>query len=159
VTLNRSGGLPAFSRRRLAELEAAGSPVYSTFARPSYADLDRQPRQQTRRAPQPTGEANARRLVSNRSGGVCECCGRQTATQWHHRRNRSQSGLWEPANGMHLDADCHHFITVNPTTSYAAGWLVPSWQDPAAVPVWHARLGQVLLDNAGGWAAYEAVGA
>jgi hypothetical protein len=123
------------------------------LARTGWEALDRQPRQRAAHTPRATGEAAARRLVYARSGGLCERCGRQTAVQWHHRQNRSQGGLWEAANGLHLDVECHLFVGTNPTASYAAGWLVRSGQNPAEAPVWHARFGLVLLDNSGGWSA------
>lgn len=80
------------------------------------------------------GERVAREVVRHRSGGVCEVCGAARATDWHHRKNRSQGGRWCPANGMDLCRGCHHEITVNPEWAYAQGYMVRSTVDPAAMP-------------------------
>ncbi|OQO89904.1 hypothetical protein B1813_18865 [Saccharomonospora piscinae] len=96
-------------------------------------------------------EKQARRIVRERSGDVCEvqlpgCQGR--AREWHHRRNRSQGGPWAPSNGLHLCHPCHRWITEHPAESYDEGWMVPSWDDWEVIPVktWH---GYVLLGDDG----------
>jgi hypothetical protein len=87
-------------------------------------------------------EKTARALVYARSAGLCERCGAARATNWHHRqaRGRGKVGQWCPSNGMHLcgsgSTGCHGYITENPKTSREQGWSVPSWEDPANVPVW-----------------------
>lgn len=97
-------------------------------------------------------EATARRVVAARSQGRCEMCGVRAAQSWHHRQRRSQRGLWVASNGLHTCGDgvvgCHGKVTN--TRGHAElyqrrGWIVPSWADPAAVPVWLANLdlGQV----------------
>lgn len=99
-------------------------------------------------------ETKARRIVSERSGGVCEvqlsgvCQGR--AGEWHHRRNRSQGGTWEPSNGLHLCSGCHRWITEHPAESYDEGWMLRAGHWPESTPVrtWH---GYLLLDDAGDW--------
>lgn len=80
------------------------------------------------------GEASARKLVYARSGRVCERCSSARATEWQHRKNRSQGGLWEASNGLHLCTSCHRYVTDHPAESTAKGWTVPSWCTPAAVP-------------------------
>lgn len=164
--MNRKGRIKPVSDRRRAEFEAEGVPVnFSTFARRSpYAALDaksgqplrpfRAPRQRRDTGPTvATCEAEARRLVYARSGGACERCDQARAVHWHHRQNRSQGGRWEPANGLHLCAHCHHEVTISPTESEVAGWTVPRGIDPATVPVRHAVHRRVYLDNDGGWSA------
>lgn len=101
-------------------------------------------------------EDTAREVVYARSGRVCERCGHARATEWHHRKNRSQGGLWEGSNGLDLCTPCHR--TVTDTNGHreeyeAMGWIVPGWQDPAAVPayIWHHGVRRMyLLDDEGG---------
>lgn len=96
-------------------------------------------------------EARARRLVAERSGGVCERCGRARAGEWHHRVNRSQGGRWTASNGLHLCGTCHGWVTAHPEAAAApgCGWALRSWQDPLAVPVRLHLWGLVLLDDCG----------
>lgn len=98
------------------------------------------------------GEHRARRLVRARSGGLCEICGQREATQWHHRKNRSQGGLWTPANGLDVCVWCHSQVTNTRTEYYLLGWCVERDTDPALVPaqLWH---GLYLLTAAGDYAA------
>lgn len=97
-------------------------------------------------------ERHARRTVYTRSDGACEVCGNRPGQSVHHRKNRSQGGIWEPANNVHLCGDgvlgCHGFITMHPTTSYQNGWLVRHEFTPAEVPVLY-RGRWVLLDDDG----------
>jgi hypothetical protein len=84
--------------------------------------------------------ATARRLVYERSGGLCEiairgvCLGR--ATNWHHRRRPGR--IWVPSNGLHLcgsgTTGCHGWVTEHPQLSYPMGWALHSWQDPLWEP-------------------------
>lgn len=105
-------------------------------------------------------EASARKAVYRRSRGVCERCGNRPATEWHHRRNRSQLGRWAAGNGLHLCSPCHRWVTEHPAESYVGGWLVrgtddPENDDPAMTPVlYRGRL--VLLDDNGGVSEVEA---
>jgi len=103
-------------------------------------------------------ERRARAIVAERSGGTCEvriprvCLGR--ATNFQHRKNRSQGGEYSAANGLHVcgsgTTGCHGYIHAHPAESYAEGWSVRSGQDPGREPVrlWH---GVVVLDESGGW--------
>jgi len=123
--------------------------VRTPLARTGWAAVDRKP---ARAVLAPTGEAYARRVVYARSGGVCERCDSARAAHWHHRQNRSQGGRWEPTNGLHLCALCHHYVTVNPVESEAAGWTVPRGLAPATIAVRLALHGLVLLTPDGGYA-------
>ncbi|WP_035975507.1 HNH endonuclease [Kutzneria albida] len=98
------------------------------------------------------GENRAREIVYARSGRVCERCSNARATEWHHRKNRSQGGKWCANNGLDLCAPCH--LDVTNTNGKRAeyedkGWIVPSHRDPAAVPalIYHPSIGHdyVLL--------------
>lgn len=53
----------------------------------------------------------------------------------HHRKLRSQGGTDEPVNLLDVTLNLHDWIHRNPAISYARGWLVKSWQDPAEVAV------------------------
>lgn len=80
-------------------------------------------------------EALARLVVRSRSGGRCELDCAEQATEWHHRRFRSQGGAWSADNGLQLCSQHHQWITEHPAASYAVGWAVRSTVDPAAMPV------------------------
>ncbi|RSN65449.1 HNH endonuclease [Amycolatopsis sp. WAC 04182] len=102
-------------------------------------------------------EKQARRIVRLRSEGDCEvriqdvCLGR--ATNFQHRKNRSQGGLYLPSHGIDVcgsgTTGCHGWIHANPAESYANGWSVKSTQDPATVPFKHWLHGWVLPDDDG----------
>jgi len=103
-------------------------------------------------------------LVRERSGGHCEvrlyavCQGQ--ATNWQHRKNRSQHGGWSASNGIHVcgsgTTGCHGCITENPAASAERGWTVWSWQEPAETAALlhtvHYGHAYVLLDDAGCYA-------
>lgn len=101
-------------------------------------------------------ERRARRIVADRSNGVCERCSRARATDMHHRKNRSQSGAWSPSNLLHLCHRCHMEVTVNPRIAYEQGWSVPSYADPTTTPAWVAGWGFVLLTDSGEFQDVEA---
>lgn len=93
-----------------------------------------------------------RELLTDRSAGFCEICYFARATNWHHRKNRSQGGGNELSNAMHLcgsgTTGCHGMVTENPALAYENGWSVRSGFDPKTVPV--NRMGDwVLLDDNG----------
>lgn len=70
-------------------------------------------------------EAQARKIVAQRSNGVCELCDQARATHCHHRWLKSQGGPWCPANLIHLDASCHDRIHKNPKDAEVHGWILP----------------------------------
>lgn len=96
-------------------------------------------------------EQKARRIVRDRSGGLCEVCASATAWEWHHRKNRSQGGLWSPENGLHLCSRDHRWITEHPASSWVKGWSVRGSGDPSITPVFMARWGYVLLTEDGSY--------
>jgi hypothetical protein len=111
-----------------------------------------------RRPSQTPDERNGRALVGRRSGGWCElridgvCAG--PATDWQHRRNRSQGGTWAASNGIHTCRNCHRYIHDRPTAAVDNGWTVQSWMDWRTVPVLLFD-GLALLDDNGGLAPYN----
>lgn len=90
-------------------------------------------------------ERRARRLVRQRSGGLCEVCARERATDWSHRVRRSQGGPWCPANGLHVCRKDHRRIDSGLSAMNTLGWHLTRNQDPLATPVFLARRGWVLL--------------
>jgi len=114
------------------------------------------PRQPKRRAPlNPEGaakEAVVRALVRARSGGVCEVCGNARATNYQHRKNRSQGGLWSASNGLAVcgtgTTGCHGRIHANPAEAVSKGHQVRSYADPLLIPVL-TRHGWLRLTDAG----------
>lgn len=98
-------------------------------------------------------ETRARLVVAERSSGICEVCHREWATDWHHRLNRSQGGMWAASNGLHLCRRCHRIITTHPTWATELGYAVEPGNDPAATPIRYlTEYGPVgvLLDDNGG---------
>jgi len=95
-------------------------------------------------------ETDGRRLVVERSGGMCELVCRSAAREWHHRKNRSQGGDWSASNGLHLCSEHHRYITENPDEACDKGWSVRSYADPRNTPVQESRYGWVLLSDDGG---------
>jgi hypothetical protein len=92
-----------------------------------------------------------RNALKERSDGMCEVCGINTATNWHHRKNRSQGGGNELSNALHLcgsgTTGCHGHITANPAGSYFKGWSVRSGFNPAATAVFRLGVWAVLGDD------------
>jgi hypothetical protein len=120
------------------------------------------PRQNPARDTGPT--ARVRKLVLERDGYACVCCGvsilgRRASLQ--HRKRRSQGGGNDPANLLTVLGDgttgCHARIDsrADPRDE-ANGYTVRSWDDPALIPVTVVRPGgagvSVFL-TAGGWYA------
>lgn len=102
-------------------------------------------------------EKECRRLVRLRSNGDCEvrivgfCLGR--ASNFQHRKNRSQGGLFLPSNGLDVcgsgTTGCHGWIHSHPKLSRDNGWMVRGSDDPAEVPFRHWQWGWVRLDDRG----------
>jgi hypothetical protein len=108
-------------------------------------------------------ETLCRRVVAERSGGVCEirnlivCQGR--ATNMSHRKARGQGGQWTPSNILHAcgsgTTGCHGWAEREREEARAYGFLIFRSDDPAQAPVLHAAHGWVLLDDLGGWQRVE----
>ena len=108
----------------------------------STSGLSRSPRE--RRAPRDTGPSPAvRKLVLERDGHACVCCGvsidgRPYSLQ--HRKRRSQGGDNSASNLIVVlgtgTTGCHERIdSRRDPHDEAKGYTVRSWQDPALVPV------------------------
>lgn len=94
-------------------------------------------------------ETTCRRVVWERSQGLCERCG-QRGAEMHHRVNRSAGGKWSASNIVRLCTPCHGEITEDPIGAEPDGWHVPGWVDPASVPVLlHMYAAMMLLDDDG----------
>jgi transposase-like protein len=94
-------------------------------------------------------EFTTRLAVRERSNGACERCDAARATDMHHRKNRSQSGKWHPANIVHLCALCHVEITANPKASRESGFSIRQHEDPADIPLIYRRGPRVRLCDKG----------
>ncbi|WP_326565108.1 HNH endonuclease signature motif containing protein [Amycolatopsis rhabdoformis] len=91
---------------------------------------------------------DAGKKALKRRSSCCERCGSGGPLEWHHRKNRSRGGEWNPANGLRLCAlICHPFVTQNPEAARAGGWSVLGSQDPAAVPFEHFSWGLVRITD------------
>lgn len=78
----------------------------------------------------------ARKVVHDRSVGRCElrlvgCSGLMNAT--HHRLLRRHQDH-RPQALLGLCTPCHLHVHTHVADSYANGWLVHSWEDPALIP-------------------------
>lgn len=90
---------------------------------------------------------------------TCEVCGTHPGSERHHRKNRSQGGLWVPSNIILACFHCHKFITEHPNRARGEGWgsLYPAWE-PAEVPIklWYS-IEMLLLDDEGGYTKVDIV--
>jgi len=84
--------------------------------------------------------AKVLRELKERSGGICEGCGINLASEAHHRQYKSRGGSGLLSNALHLcgfgnaegcHGDAHNLI------GEQRGWSVRSGLDPALVPVFH----------------------
>lgn len=94
-----------------------------------------------------------REVITERAGGCCERCGRQTwDMQVHHRRARGMGSTKraetnQPANGVLVCGDCHRWIESNRTAALSDGWLVTQCDTPASVPVFRRGVSVWLNDD------------
>ena len=102
--------------------------------------------------------AKLRRLVEERSEGVCEGCGSAPATNLHHRQFLSRGGVHAAWNLIHLcgmgntSGGCHG--KAHGGDGEALGWSVHSWDDPQHVPVLYRGVEKWLT----GWGSAVDVG-
>jgi HNH endonuclease len=102
------------------------------------ATVTRQPRQRPQMAPGPSKAGDwseeTRAALQRRSGGWCEICGQQPATDAHHRQRRRQ-GDHSIRNGLLLCRTCHRGAHEHPADARGFGWIVPTWASPATTAV------------------------
>src|SRR5579872_5782654 len=74
-------------------------------------------------------DADARKVVFERDGGVCVRCGdRSRAVQWCHIFSRRHKALrWEPDNALSMCAGCHMFWHHEPLL--AVEWFRKKWPE------------------------------
>lgn len=77
--------------------------------------------------------------IEERSGGICEGCGKRPAADKHHRKYASRGGKSTLDNALHLcgfgnnqSAGCHGVAHTG--EGGELGWSVNSWDDPALKP-------------------------
>lgn len=75
-------------------------------------------------------EIKCRKIVKERSGGLCEICGQREATDMAHRLAVSQVGKWEPCNILHACRFCHSDNHDHPQRSFDNGWHLRSGSNP-----------------------------
>jgi len=101
-------------------------------------------------------------LIRERSGGLCEVCGRR-AESTHHRKPGGMGGSKDPAahspaNLLRVCGDgtrgCHGAIESDRAWSYINGRLLRQGSSPADVPVL-LRHGWVLLTEDGQYVSAE----
>lgn len=113
----------------------------------------------------PTDVATA---IWHRDRGRCARCGiglvrERRGADWaiHHREPRGAGGTtgrvrdWvnRAANGVCLCNGCHEWVEKHRASAITAGFIVSALRvaRPVDVPISHAILGRVTLDNDGGW--------
>lgn len=88
-----------------------------------------------RKQPFPT---KLRDAIYERAGGLCDCCGQwmdPDAFDAHHRQLRSRGGKDTIGNLVALRHECHMLAHQHPMRATERGLMVPSWVNPATVPV------------------------
>ena len=93
-----------------------------------------------------------RRLVYERAGGCCECCGESIPLnnfECHHRRLRSRGGQDSACNLVALDHHCHRRLHNHIRFATEHGFIVSAYDDPAFVPLF-LRLDRHVLLTANG---------
>lgn len=94
-------------------------------------------------------EQQCRHIVYERAERLCERCCRNGSLSVHHRKKRSQGGLWTPDNCVllcgHGTKGCHGWVEHNPTFAHAEGWHVKGWQSPWEMPLFWRLSRWVLL--------------
>lgn len=90
--------------------------------------------------------------LKERSGGICEGCGINLASEAHHRQYKSRGGLGTLENALHLcgwgnSSGCHGIA--HTLIGEQRGWSVRSKIDPATVPVFHLYDSTWTIDPTG----------
>ena len=85
-------------------------------------------------------ESRGRRIVYERSGGLCEVTGGHRADSWSHRVAKGRGGLWSPSNGLHVQGSgttgVHGWLEAHPKWAAEGGWHIRrDPRPPTEVPV------------------------
>lgn len=98
-------------------------------------------------------ERSCRKLVYERSEQFCErCCNGSRPLSVHHRKKRSQGGLWTAENCVllcgHGTRGCHGWVEHNPAFAHADGFHVRPWEEPCDRPLhWRKTRWVYLMEN------------
>lgn len=91
--------------------------------------------------------AKTRQAVLIRDEGLCRRCWRGLTGRpysIHHRKLLSRGGDDSMPNLVSLcgsgTTGCHGWVHSQPGRAEAAGWMVPSWREPADVPITYTGL-------------------
>ncbi|MCU1441102.1 MAG: hypothetical protein JWP85_2099 [Rhodoglobus sp.] len=100
--------------------------------------------------------AAVRRLVRNRSRGICEGCGLAPAADMHHCQYRSRLGPSTAGNALHLcgwgnTSGCHG-VAHDGMKGEELGWSIRSGHEPLFVP----KL--IVVDFVERWALFDDLG-
>jgi hypothetical protein len=142
VPLRRGGPLP----RSSLPLRRTGLVSTSALTRKPFVAKP------AKRSPE---ETRARAGLRRRSGGRCEGCPADVATDYAHRTGRAQGGLWCPSNALHLCRRCHSWAHSEPEMARSVGWMVRRSEDPATIPALLHGRGWVLLNPDGSMTSVE----
>lgn len=70
-----------------------------------------------------------REQAKSRTGGLCAIPGcTATAVHLHHRKLQKQGGSDDVENMIPVCSQHHSWVHANPAMSYAAGYLLHSWE-------------------------------
>jgi hypothetical protein len=100
------------------------------------------------------GEKSCREIVYQRAERLCErCCRGGPVLTVHHRKNRSQGGVWTAGNCVLLCgtgvSGCHGWVGANSTEASVYGFHVSPWRDPLEVPILWRGSDWAHLDDEG----------
>lgn len=142
-------GKPMVQRKPLPQGKPLAASSPSTKRKPPA------PRKRPSRPSVTAEERDCRKVVAERSEGLCEMCGAPGGLEKAHRIARSQGGRWDPSNVLDLCHGCHHGNHGAPQVAYEHGWhLRGHVEDTASTPVLLRKgwsVGWALLDDDGGY--------
>lgn len=155
--MRRTGGWPR-KKRLQAKTELRSRSELRNTKPLERGELVAKPKK--RKPGEAAAEKIARKLVRARSGGVCEVCRRERATNFQHRLAEGHGGQYTACNGLDVcgmgnASGCHGRIHQYPLIAYERGWSVRSGHDPAVQPVWLAGHGWSLLRADGSISPYK----
>jgi len=96
-----------------------------------------------------------KRICKARAGNRCERCGSFGKLHVHHRKLLSQGGPDHISNLASLCVFCHAWCHAHVSEAVRAGFIVPSWNDPAERPMHVVGRGSCLLTSDADYAPVE----